>query len=316
MGGCRRQLGGLMAERYGGQFSPQGSPNNAPEPPANRFRGQKVAKSRFRSRLLFVAPLPLLLTGIGELRAGDSFGMISEFGALALLLLSAWLVTEGLKAEDAYNARSVARPPAIPRKSFAAIAAGFGIGLAAFGGMGQDVIPSLLTGAIGAAAQFFAFGPDPMRKKGMEGMNEFDTQRVASAIDKAEGLLAETLSAARRIGDRKLEGRVERMAASARDVFRAVEEDPRDLSSARKFLSVYLMGARDATVKFAALYTKTRDADARKDYESLLADLEASFNAQRTAMLADNRSDLDVEVEVLRDRLKQEGLRAERQETL
>ncbi|MEM7441195.1 MAG: 5-bromo-4-chloroindolyl phosphate hydrolysis family protein [Pseudomonadota bacterium] len=275
-----------------------------------------MAKSRFRSRLLFVVPLPLLLTGIGELRAGDSFGMIAEFGALILLLASAWLVTEGLQAEDAYNARNVARPPAIPRKSFAAVIAGCGIALAAYGGMGQDLIPSILTGAIGAAAQFFAFGPDPMRKKGMEGMNEFDTQRVASAVDKAEGLLSETLQAAGRIGDRKLEGRVEQMAATAREMFRAVEDDPRDLTSARKFLGVYLMGARDATVKFADLYAKTRDAAARKDYESLLADLEASFNTQRTAMLADNRSDLDVEIEVLRDRLHQEGLRAERQETL
>ena len=58
------------------------------------------------------------------------------------------------------------------------------------------------------------------------------------------------------------------------------------------------MGARDAKVKFADHYAQTRDAAARTDYEALLTDLET------TAFLSNNRSDLDVEIAVLRDRLK------------
>lgn len=306
-----------MAERFGGKYSPGGSGRGPePAPSTNRFRGARVAKSSFRSRLLFVLPLPLLVAGLGEMRAGDSLGMISEFGALILLLLSAWLVRDGLAAEAAYDARAVARPPAIPRKLFAAVACGLGVALAAWGGVGQPVVASILAGAIAGGAQLVSFGLDPMKKKGMEGMSEFDTQRVASAIDKAEKLLSETLTAARRIGDRTLEGRVERVAKAARDMFRAVEEDPRDLASARKFLTVYLMGARDATIKFADVYGKTRDETARVDYESLLGDLEASFTAQKVAMLADTKSDLDVEIEVLRDRLRATGLTAPTEETL
>ncbi|MEM8740896.1 MAG: 5-bromo-4-chloroindolyl phosphate hydrolysis family protein, partial [Pseudomonadota bacterium] len=85
-------------------------------------------------------------------------------------------------------------------------------------------------------------------------------------------------------------------------------EDPRDLSRARKFLGVYLTGARDATVKFAEVYAKTRDEAARTEYEALLKDLERSFETHRAGLLDDNRSALDVEIEVLRKRLKQEGL--------
>ena len=118
------------------------------------------------------------------------------------------------------------------------------------------------------------------------------------------------IKASTRIGDRRIESRVETLASSVREMFRAVEDDPRDLSGARKFLCVYLMGARDATIKFADLYAKSRDADAKTKYESLLTYLEASFNTQRETMMLDNRTDLDVEIEVLRDRLKQEGLKA------
>ena len=66
-------------------------------------------------------------------------------------------------------------------------------------------------------------------------------------------------------------------------MFRAVEHDPRDLNRARTFLSVYLLGLRDATVKFADLWGRSRDAEARAQYEALLGDLETSFGTHRTA---------------------------------
>jgi hypothetical protein len=87
-----------------------------------------------------------------------------------------------------------------------------------------------------------------------------------------------------------------------------IERDPRDLSRARRFLSVYLVGLRDATVKFADLYGRTREAALKDKYEALVGDLEASFASHRQGLLEDNRSDLDVEIEVLRERLQQDGL--------
>ena len=77
---------------------------------------------------------------------------------------------------------------------------------------------------------------------------------------------------------------------------------------ARAFLSVYLLGLRDATTKFADLYARTHDPVALGQYESLLADLETSFSKQRAHLLEDNRGDLEVEIEVLRERLLQDGL--------
>ena len=92
-------------------------------------------------------------------------------------------------------------------------------------------------------------------------------------------------------------------------MFRTIEDDPRDLTSARKYLSVYLMGARDATVKFADFYARSGDAQAKADYTALLDDLEANFAAQTGKLLIDNRTDLDIEIDVLRDRLAREGVK-------
>ncbi len=300
-----------MAQRYGGDHSPKKptGPSDATKT-ANKFRGRTAHQSDIRVKLLFLAPVPLLFAAIGELRAGDAFGMAAELTAFITLIFAAYLLRDGIKAQAAFEARTIARPPKIPRKLFAAELTGVGVMLAGYFGWQLDMVPAFVFGMIASVAHIVSFGLDPMRKKGMGGVNEFDAERVAKAVDKAEALLRETLTAAKRIGNRQLEGRVESLASAARDMFRAVEEDPRDLTSSRKFLSVYLRGARDATIKFADLYSKTRDADAQRDYEALLADLETSFANQRETMLLENRSDLDVEIEVLRDRLKQEGLRA------
>lgn len=296
-----------MAEKFGGKYSP-----NAPVDPVgvNKFRGRKTRKSNMRTRLLFLAPLPLVFAAIGELRAGDATGMLVEIGAFIILILAAWLLREGLDAETAYHERTISRPPAIPRKLFASVLTGVGVFIASYLAANQGITTALLFGIIASSAHIFTFGTDPMRKKGMAGVDAFDAERVAKAVEKGESLLSETLAASKRIGDRTLEGRVEKLASAARDMFRTVEEDPRDLASARKFLSIYLKGARDATIKFADFYKKTKDDNARQDYLALLRDLENSFNAQRKTMLLDNRTDLDVEIEVLRDRLKQEGLAA------
>ncbi|MEO6298123.1 MAG: 5-bromo-4-chloroindolyl phosphate hydrolysis family protein, partial [Paracoccaceae bacterium] len=135
----------------------------------------------------------------------------------------------------------------------------------------------------------------------------FQVDRVARAVDEGESYLTGMKDAILRANDGALEGRVDGFATIARGLFRTIENDPGDLTAARKYLSIYLMGARDATVKFADVYARNRDAKARTDYEALLDDLETNFAARTKALLSNNNTDLDVEIAVLRDRLKLES---------
>jgi hypothetical protein len=299
----------MAAQRYGGRYSPDGKPGTAAEtPPPAPFRDGRARKVSLRARFLFLLPLPLLFAGLGAAFRGSPAEMVGELGGFAGLMLSAWLLNEGLRAEEAYAARAVARPPAIPRKLFAAALTGLGIFGAGFLGLDQGLGGALAFGLVAAGAQLVAFGLDPMRNKGLEGVDEFTTERIARAIDQADALVRQTEAAAARLGDRRLEGRIDRIADQARQVFRTVEQDPRDLARARTFLSVYLLGLRDATVKFADLWGRSRDPVARKEYEALLGDLEQSFTTHRAKLLVDDRSALDIEIEVLRERLQQDGL--------
>jgi hypothetical protein len=302
-----------MAQRYGGKYSPGGSnPAGVPRtgssgPPPGPPPGLPPRRSRagMRANMLFAAPIPLVLIAFGR----DPVGLAFNIGAFGILMLAAWLTREGLVAEEAFEARTVARRPAFPRKLVASVLTGIGLFVAAFGA-DQGVAVSILLGLLGGGLHSMAFGLDPMKDKGIEGVDSFQTDRVARAVDEAERHLAAMKDAILRAGDRTLERRVDQFQATARAMFRTVEQDPRDLTAARRYLGVYLLGAKDATVKFADLYARTRDPKARADYEALLDDLEKEFAARTEKLLLDDRTNLDIEIEVLRERLEREGVHA------
>ncbi|MEM1429549.1 MAG: 5-bromo-4-chloroindolyl phosphate hydrolysis family protein [Pseudomonadota bacterium] len=305
-----------MAQRYGGKYSPGRAAGKAtsakiqrgaaPSGPSLRPSHGTPLRMRGRRNLLYLTALPLLWTAFRQ----DALGMAVDLAAAATIAGAVFLVGEGIKAEDAYNERKVARRPAFPRKIVAAVTMGFGVFLAALQPDAPAFFEPLLYGLIAVAAFLTAFGLDPLHSKGVGGADSFQSERVARAVDEAEAHLEAMGLAIARSGDRALERRVEAFQTTARQMFRTVEDDPRDLTSARKFLGVYLIGARDATVKFADLYSRTHDDKARADYLALLDDLENNFAKKTVSLMESDRTDLDVEIEVLRERLVREGVKS------
>jgi hypothetical protein len=285
----------MMAERFGGKYSPQGNRASPGVPVVAEAKPQGT----WRASILFLSAFLFLFPAFGDGPREVLLGLLAG----GLIILAAWLSREGLKAEAAYHARKLARRPTFPRKAAGAVLTGTAL---AVGGViaGQGLVYPVLYALVGAGLHLGAFGLDPMADKGMEGIDAFQTGRVAKAVEEGEAHLAAMKNAILRAKDRALERRVDQFVAAARGLFRTIESDPGDLTAARKYMSVYLVGARDATVKFADHYAQTRDGGARADYEALLTDLETTFAQKTTAFLSNNRTDLDVEIAVLRDRLK------------
>jgi hypothetical protein len=297
-----------MAQRFGGAFSPaaRSAKDGSPRLDPVSFRGRKPMRHGAKLNLLFaLALLPLLSAFFQPLTA-----MATDLVGMGALLLSAWLTRDGVRAEDAFAERKVARRPAIPRKIFGAASMAAGVGLLVFGGQ-WAVLPALLSALIAGALHLGAFGLDPLRDKGMEGVDRMQSDRIARKIDEAEKLLAQMRDAIRRARDNQLEDRVAGFSETVRGLFRQVEADPRDLAAARRYLGVYLQGARDATMQFADLYARSRDAEVRADYIAFLDDLDTNFASRTTTLLRDDRTNFDIETEVLRDRLNRENLHNE-----
>lgn len=285
-----------MAQRFGGEFSSDAKPKGA-----GQLRHAKPQKGRARATILAVAALPILATAFG----GGPTKLALHIAAFALIALAAWLTKEGLEAEEAYEARLISRRPAIPRKLFGAVLTGLGVGAVTFD---AGLMSGLLYGLIAAGLHLTAFGLDPTRNKVAEGVDDFQNARVAKAVDEGERHLRNMLELANETRDRMLIARVASFQTTAREMFRTVEHDPRDLSSSRRYLGLYLQGARDATKQYVDLTRRTPDSEAKASYIAFLDDLEANFTAKTETLLTNNKDALTIEIDVLRERLQREGI--------
>lgn len=287
-----------MAQRFGGRYSPQS--RGTDQPPLPRPVRHPLET---RTTWITVAAVPFLLGAFFQ----APLGMVTDLAAFGIMAAAMWMTREGLKAEAQYDIRRTARRPAIPRKLFGGVLTALGLGVGAWAP--DAAVGAGLVGITGAALHWLSFGPDPMRDKGMEGVDTFQQDRAARMIEEGQRHIDAMKDAVLRTGERRLEARVNQFEATAHGLFRRVEASPGDVGAVRRYLGVYLLGARDATVKFADLYAQTRDPRTLADWESLLNDLEGDFAARTRQLIEGGRTDLDIEMAVLRDRLAREGVR-------
>ncbi|AXC48455.1 hypothetical protein DRW48_00945 [Paracoccus suum] len=293
-----------MAVRFGGQFSPGAKEPEEASVPLRAAPGHLRHRLESRTAWITAAASPLLMTAFFQ----DPAGMAANFAGFGIIAAGMMLTREGLQAEAAYDARRVARRPAYPRKLFGGVLTGLGLAIGA-------AEPGALAGAgiiglVGGALHWLSFGGDPMRDKGMSDTDAFQQDRIARIIAEAEAHLAAMQTAVQRTGDPAIEDEVARFAATARGLFGRLEDNPTELASARRYLGVWLLGARDATIKFADIFARTRDSASRGAWQALMGDLTTEFAARSARMIEGGRTDMSIEISVLRERLAREGLAA------
>ena len=285
-----------MAQRFGGRFSP-GERDALSGPP-------RRSRAGFRASLMFLPPALLTLLAL-PMWGADGLGLANLMGAV-VLFLAAWLNREGLIAQDAFDARVSAKRP-FPRRAVAAILTGCAVTGLGFAKGGDLVLPTL-AGLVAAGLHLVAFGLDPLADKRPPGVDAFQSGRVAKVTDEAEGILSEMRESVAALRDRGLTDRVDEFSRSVRRLSAQVAADPRDLAGARRYLGVYLRGARDATARFVSLYARSHDAGARADWVALLDDMQKGLDGRTQKLMLDDRTGLDIEIDVLRDRLRREGV--------
>lgn len=122
--------------------------------------------------------------------------------------------------------------------------------------------------------------------------------RLAAAEARLERI--ETLAAG--FEDRALEDRVRAMTDAARATLDALAADPGDIARAKKFLVVTLPSAEAAVEKYAALGVK--DPALSDRFGALMDEVAEACRRQKESLGRDDAFALEVEMEVLADRLR------------
>jgi len=261
-----------------------------------------------RGALLYLLPLPLLpALGISLLK-GDLERIVGQAGALAACWGAAWLGRRGLREEEDWRQRRRARPPA-PRKTAAALLLGAGVAGGAHVAVGHDLPLSALLGAGATAGFALAYGLDPRRRRGPGAASAGRApEEVLRILGEADEAIARIESANRSIRSPELSERLERIAALARSVVALLEEDPRGLRRARRFLQVYLTGAQRVSEGYARTHRLGGSGELDESFRNVLDTIERVFAEQRQHLLEHDALDLDVQIEVLHRQLEREGV--------
>ncbi len=258
--------------------------------------------------LLFLLPLPLLFKAIGGLWGGHLESVVVTGGAYALCLAGALLMRKGLLNEIQHDDRPFSTSSLLPLKTAGASLIGIGTVVAAHLAAGQNLIISLLFGIGAIAGTFMTYGFDP-KKKPMAagnhgvGRDQF-TQTLAEAYAKIDRINQTRL----RIQSREFQERLGGIVDGSQRILRAIEEDPRDLRRARKFLNVYLDGIGKISEQYVQTHHKSQTPVLEENYRNLLVDMENVCNEQYERLAQNDVFDLDVQIEVLSTRLKREGV--------
>lgn len=261
-----------------------------------RAGGRVIAPQGVLPFLLTVAPA---IAAVLSLVRGDTgrFGLAAA--VTALFFLAAWLIRRGLRAAG------TDRP--FPGRFLGTVV----LACATFGAARylalHDFVVSLIFAAGAAGGCLLAYGSElaPTRAEGLSA-DHAEARRMAA---EARAKLQRLSRARYRIqGAPELGGRIDGVKAWIEKILALIEEDPRDLRRARKFLVVYVEGAAEVAEKYVELQDKGQAADFRPRLESLLDEMERVSAEQHAKLLQNDTLDLDVQLEVLSERLKREGV--------
>lgn len=275
---------------------------------AKRYVRSEVKSRPSRGLLLLLLPLPALFAALVALGEGQLSGVLVNAGTYVMFLVGALLNRQGLREEAEYHRRRVANPPSVPWKGagagFIALATGLSATLAA-----DYAWPLGICFAIGAYfGCHLLYGPDPRQPKTVPARYGVTTEELVEAIAEGERSIRAIEASAQEIENRELRDRLQRIVQLAHRVLGAIEERPRDLRRARKFLTVYLEGAQRVTEGYARSHKSDPDGALEGNFRRVLITIEDVFEQQHRKLLQNDLLDLDVQIEVLSTQLKREGV--------
>jgi hypothetical protein len=263
-----------------------------------------------KGTLLFVLPLPLLLAALLALGRGRLGAFTVSAAGFALFLASAYLTRRGIHAlrEPSTRRYGARRRFDLPLQNLGGGLLAVTTGLTAFFAAGYGAAISVAFAAVAALGFHLLYGfvaPEPKRAS-------FDrtaeAKDVAAALDEAEQRIMAIEDVSRAIGNAELRGRLERIAGRGRQVLARIAERPQSMRRARKFLTVYLEGTQQVCEGYARTHRAAESRELEQNFRNVLSTIEEVFAEQEKKLLETDLMDLDVQIEVLQQQLKREGI--------
>lgn len=166
---------------------------------------------------------------------------------------------------------------------------------------------SVLLGAGCYAGYRLLFGTDLSKEDIWKDLDISTAEIALSQITKARAYMREIQELNEAIPSESLTEKLNKLEELGLKIIELFEQDPRDISRSKRFIEVYLSGSVSVSRKFAELHQKTNNDELHQQYEDFLKDMVNTFEKQYHALLDHDLIDLDVEIDVLKQRMKSEA---------
>lgn len=263
-----------------------------------------------RAWLLWIFSAPLLLAALSALAAGRLEGFLGDASAWTLVALAALLTRRSSRPEPMIERRFSRRRRRwrLPLRNLAAAALALGTCVGAVFGVGHLFGVGLGFAAVAVLGYHLAYGLQPIWVAERYPALDTESEAVIEALAEAEDRLIKIERAAEAIANRELSERLGRIADLGRGILAQIAERPSDLRRARRFLAVFLEGAEQVSDGYARTHRHTDSAELEQNFRAVLITIEEQFHRQRERLREADILDLDVQIEVLKKQLDQEGI--------
>lgn len=165
---------------------------------------------------------------------------------------------------------------------------------------------AVLGGASYVAYRLF-FGTDLSTDELWKGLDELAAKKAIAKLAVARRQMTKIREINDKIPAEDISGKLDRLEKIGKKIITLFERDPNDIERSKRFIEVYLKGSVSVSEKFADLHQHIDDSEIHAQYHQFLDEMVSAFEKQHDALLDDDVLDLDVEIEVLRRRMKSEA---------
>lgn len=151
------------------------------------------------------------------------------------------------------------------------------------------------------------FGTDLSHEDLWKDIKGASARRAIEQITKARLFMTDIQKINHEIPCATLTAQLDALEEQGRNIIELFEKDPRNIKKSKRFVDIYLEGAVSVSKQFAYLYQRKESDKLRTQYEDFLKEMVFAFEKQYTALLEDDLINLDVEIDVLKSRLKTEA---------
>ena len=257
-----------------------------------------------KGHLLYIFLAPLFLSVILALFQRDITAFLLNVTAFGLFYATAKLNTLGLANEFEYHKEKLTKAPEKPYKTIAAILLGVSTLFTATIAGGESLLTGLFLSITSTVGYGLYYGLDPRSDK-LENIGDVSAELVLKTISEAKLKLAgieahiDTI-----LKDTQLREKLSLAVSKAEHIIQTIQEDPKDIRVARKFLVVYIDGLEKVTNSYTTMDEKDIKDETKEKLHQLLDDVEDKFDKELIRLKKNNEFDLDVNIEVLQQQIK------------